>query len=326
MGMLYCYVRAAPYAEEEIQSIETNMDEWGACTQNFTNLAEILNQTTTEVNDTIWTCATELNDSSQLGLARTSLIYQLLASMFFSEMPLVASIHQDRNLYIREHASRSYSSFAWSFSWICRIAFSGLLKGVIFPPFVYFSAQLSLAIESYVLFSIFMGIMSVMGASVALLVSVIFQSFETASVAFVVVNIVSQNLCGYFISESYIPWWFRWFYYMNFFTYTFRGTVLSQRLTESQLNKAIAENQLSTFQSIQEASWVSAFVAVVFCIGIQTLCLAIVQFTGQSQPCRSSSNKPQNQNTRFSPVQIGGGFTLTTFGRNEAKTEDVVTT
>ena len=347
MGMLYCYVSSPNYSPETMEVIDQNLNDWGACSQNFTSIGTILGMNASEANSTVLSCAEDLNRSLYLSLARTSLLYQLLASMFFSEMPLLASIHHERNLYVREHASRSYSSFAWTFSWICRIAFSGLLKGLIYPPFVYFSAQLNIAFEPYILFSIFMGIMSVMGASVALLVTVTFESFETASVAFVVINIISQNLCGYFITEEYIPWWFRWIYYINFFRYTYQGTVMSQRLTPQNLERAQDVGEVDRFQKLQEYSWFFAFIAIIFCIGMQLLALAIVFFSDSTATqkwwvkrricrCRGLRGDQQTGNKenvvmgaalqQFKPVQLGGAFTLNTYVRNEVLAGPVVAT
>ena len=316
MGMLYSSVNNPKFPASAFATINTELNNWGACTQNLNQLAVVLNTTVKVANQTLLQCGQDLTESAFLSLARTSLLYQLLASMFFSEMPLVANIHQERNLYFREHASRSYSSLSWTLSWIVRIAFSGMLKGIIYPPFVYFSAQLTIAVEAYFLFCIFMGIMSIMGASMALLVSVIFESFETASVAFVVINIISQNLCGYFIGKNFIPWWFRWIYYMNFFSYTFEGTVLGQQLSPQTLQKAIDANALPQFQSAQNTAWLWALIATIFCVGIQLIAFCIVQLTGRPILCRGLRGKSR-EHTKLGPPLFGGGFVLTKFNQKE---------
>ena len=69
---------------------------------------------------------------------------------------MVAGVYTDRNMFYREHMSRSYSIPAWHFNWYVRLFFSGLIKGIAFSPFVYFPARLTLSFEAYALFSIFM--------------------------------------------------------------------------------------------------------------------------------------------------------------------------
>lgn len=85
-----------------------------------------------------------------------SLLYQLLAGMYFGESSIVTAVYVDRNMYAREHMSRSYSVGAWHFNWYIRLFFAGFLKGLLFSPFVYFPAQLTLSFEAYALFCIFM--------------------------------------------------------------------------------------------------------------------------------------------------------------------------
>ena len=163
MGMLYSYVDTVSLSGN-VSYIDDNLKQWGACTQNLSTLGVILNSTASQANQTLIECGSQASYISLLQFARTSLLYQLLASMFFSEMPQVASVHNDRALLFREHASRSYSSGAWIVSWVSRIAFAGFVKGLVFPPFVYFSAQLPILPEPYFLFCIFMGTMSMAGA------------------------------------------------------------------------------------------------------------------------------------------------------------------
>jgi len=211
LGMLYCYVDS-PGISGDVESIDLILNGWGACTLPISVLGVTLNMTTEQANETLLTCGREADLYLALYLARVSLLYQLLASMFFSEMPQVAAVHQDRAMFMREHGSRSYSSAAWVLSWVCKLAFAGFVKGMVYTPFVYFSAQLPYLAEPYFLFCIFMGTMSMAGSSMALLVSSATQSFETAIAAFVLVNVVAQNLCGYFLTEELIGWWFRWIY------------------------------------------------------------------------------------------------------------------
>jgi hypothetical protein len=273
MGMLYCYVRTPDTSAGDAELLEANLEQWGACSQNVSTLARVLNTSAAQVNQTLWDCGQNLEMASALQLARSSLLYQLLvrqprarcapgqaltptsrqASMFFSEMPQVAAVHADRAMLFREHASRSYSTAAWIVSWVSRIAFAGFLKGLVFPPFVYFSAQLPYLAEPYFLFCIFMGTMSMAGGSMALLVGAATPSFETATVAFVVVNVIAQNLCGYFIDQLFIGWWFRWAYYANFFRYTFDGMLYSQALTPEAFNSDPVQYENQRFLAWQYA-------------------------------------------------------------------------
>ena len=102
----------------EFSAVSDNLVQWGACNQNFSTLGLILNTTSRQANLTVWNCGEELNTSLLLSLARTSLIYQLLASMFFSEMFLVSAVNKDGHLYVREHASKTYSSVSWILYWV----------------------------------------------------------------------------------------------------------------------------------------------------------------------------------------------------------------
>lgn len=278
LGMLYSSVASPLYQPASFDLINRNLHAWGACSQNASMLALILNMTQADANHALQTCGEELNSSAQLAAARTSLLYQLLASMYFSEMPLVAQVHNDWQIFRREHASRAYSSLSWTLSWVIKIGFSGLVKGIVFPPFVYFSARLALEPNPYFLFSIFMGLMSTTGASMAFLCAVSFENLETATVLFVVINIVSQNLCGYFIQARYIPWWLRWYYYVNFFRYTFEGTVIGQAL-------GLTVAQSPDFYNLaEEQAWLNALISVVFVVAYLLLGYMVVWMRSRHEP------------------------------------------
>ena len=128
----------------------------GVCTQDPDTLAALLNTSTATTLNAQASCGQALLDLERLAFARRSLLYQLLAGMYFSESPVVAAVYTDRNMFYREHMSRSYSIPAWHFNWYVRLFFAGLLKGVVFSPLVYFPARLTLSFEAYALFSIFM--------------------------------------------------------------------------------------------------------------------------------------------------------------------------
>jgi len=99
----------------------------------------------------------------------------------------------------------------------------------------------------------------------ALLVGAATPSFETATVAFVIVNVIAQNLCGYFIGELYIGWWFRWIYYMNFFHYTFDGVIYSQFLTPDFYNNV----GYAVYNNYRFLAWQYAIIALCLVFAMQ---------------------------------------------------------
>mmetsp|Transcript_19538 Transcript_19538/g.32134 ORF Transcript_19538/g.32134 Transcript_19538/m.32134 type:complete len:825 (-) Transcript_19538:38-2512(-) len=207
--------------------------------------------------DGMATCGANLNSDQQLNFVRSSLIYQLMAAAYFSESPYVSQVFLDKQMFFREHASRSYSSGAYHFAWYIRLFFVALLKGALFPPIGYFLAQLTTAAEPYFLFCIFFGAMSAAGSAMALLCSCIFPSLETATAVAVLVNVLAQNLSGYWIVQAYIPPWFIWLYYLNFFRYAFEGAVLGQQLVDTP--------------SYRQDAWLYAMIVLIFAVAFQLI-------------------------------------------------------
>ena len=281
LGILYLNVSTPLFSITELPSINNNMVEWGACSQNFTTIGMILNTSFDNANNTVWSCGTDINNAYLLGLARESFIYQILVSMFFSEFPQVAFMYNSRLLFQKEHSARAYSSSAWVFAWIAKISFCGFLKGLVYPPFVYFLGKLPIERAPYFLFSIYIGLMAVVGGSAALFVVVLFESFEAASVAFIFIKTISQALSGYYITKAYIPWWFRWIFYSNFFRYTFEGATLAQTLTKANQNLLASKGQSQVFYNAQARAWFFALITIVICIFFQVASILLVVWLPQ---------------------------------------------
>jgi len=210
-------------------------------------------------------CGKSINAEQQLAFVRASLIYQFMAAAYFSEGPYVSQVHFDKRMFFREHSARSYSSGAYHFAYFVRMFFAAFLKGLLFPPIGYFAADLKVNAESYFLFAIFFGAMSACGASMALLCSSAFPGLEIAQSVFVLINIIGQNLSGYWIVEPFIGWWFRWAYYINLFRYAFEGSIIAQQLPE------IADDVqgYGPGWTYRQRVWVYALVIVLFAVALQ---------------------------------------------------------
>jgi ABC-type multidrug transport system ATPase subunit len=273
MGMLYCYVKNPNL--EGLADLNTQLSEWGACTQNLTSLIKITNSSSpSQVTNLLQTCGDGSANTLELVQARMSLLYQLLAGAFFSEMPQVAAIYDDRGSYFREHASRCYSTSSWIWFWIIKLTFSGFVKGIIFPPFVYFSAQMTLDPVGYFFFSMNMALMSIAGGAISLFAVIVTETFETATVCFVVVSLLTQNLCGYWIPLFKIGWWFRWICFINFFFFTYQSVVVSQYLN-SYTQTSFQGSYTTDLNIVFVALIVS--MAIIFSIFLLTWLLAWVQ-------------------------------------------------
>jgi len=135
-----------------------------------------------------------------------------------------------------------------------------------------------------------MGIMSIAGGAVALLVATLFASMETASVAFVVVNVLAQNLCGYFLAEDWIPWWFRWIYFINFFRYAYQGAIMGQRLVPQHDDDETNLAPLNvSYANLQLRAWEYSIIAVLICVGLFLVAWFVAWFkthdTSNSRAC-----------------------------------------
>lgn len=241
--------------------ISDRLDEMEACQLNDNSLAFYDPSFTVNTSTpSLLYCGQGIAEDQQLAFVRASLIYQILAAAYFSEMPYVAQVFLDKRMFFREHAARSYSSGAYHLAWYIRTLFAAFLKGLILVPLGYFAAQLVIDAEAYFLFAIFFGGMSACGSSMAVLCASLFPGMEIASSVFVFVNILAQNLCGYWLVEAFIPPWFIWIYYMNFFRYAFEGTVMGQEVTVG-----------STDTETRAHAWLYALLVIVFAVGFQMI-------------------------------------------------------
>jgi len=68
---------------------------------------------------------------------------------------------------------------------------------------------------------------------------------------------------------------------MNFFRYTFEGSLAAINLTNATFKAASSRGRASVFYSLQKRSWEYALVAIFFCVCFQLLALAIVTYRGR---------------------------------------------
>jgi len=223
-------------------------------------------------------CGAQVNEDQQLAFVRASLIYQFMAAAFFSEAPWVAQVFQDKRMYFREHAARSYSSGAYHMNLFIRIFFSAFMKGLFFTPIGYFAAGLKIEAEPYFIFAIIFGGMSATGASVAVFVASVFPGLEIASSVFVFINILAQNLSGFWVVEAFVPPWFIWLFYINFFQFAFQGAVEAQSLPAST--------------ELRDDAWFSSLLVIIFAIIFQMLAFISTWLAHRSD---ESANEQQEQ-------------------------------
>lgn len=146
---------------------------------------------------------------------RDASLTEFLSILFPTTIPAFL----EKQLFYREHASGAYSPFAYHISWFLRISSHGLLRAIVFPPFVYFMSGLTITAGQYFIFVLIFAVLDTIGSSLSLLLVCAVPSLESSSTAFTALTAFIGTGCGFFLRPGLIPAWFIWAYYLSWYKY-----------------------------------------------------------------------------------------------------------
>jgi|GEM_PF-3370854 len=273
-GLLYSNIAAPSISTQTFYS--SNLESTSSCFLNNTYMTQYPQNPTTT---TIVECGEPSLLSLQYLFVRISLLYQLMSAAFFAENTYVSSMYLEKRMFFREHSSHGYSSGAYHMAWGIRLFFAAGVKSLVLPPFAYFLCKLEVDIGAYLIFIFVYGAMSCCGSAFALLCSAAGTSLGVSTNVYVLINIVCQNLSGYFIPLMYVGWWFRWFMFMNFYYWAIYGTQMGQLVATLKNTDLLPSYRDELVTLVAEQAWTAVIIVLMYAVAIHVLAFIVTWLT-----------------------------------------------
>eukprot|EP01118_Nematostelium_gracile_P014681 TRINITY_DN5780_c0_g1_i1.p1 TRINITY_DN5780_c0_g1~~TRINITY_DN5780_c0_g1_i1.p1 ORF type:complete len:650 (-),score=148.57 TRINITY_DN5780_c0_g1_i1:3-1952(-) len=168
------------------------------------------------------------NDQNALQSKLGALFFIMINSGMSSISAVINTFPKEKKVFIREYASRMYSTSAFFLSKIIAEFPFQVVSSILFGTITYWMIGYQSAFDKYLIFIADIILLALTGGGIGLLLGTLAKDASVATALVPVAILPFVIFSGYFINSETVPDYFIWVEYISFLKYGFRAVAVNE--------------------------------------------------------------------------------------------------